>query len=171
MRILLKCPTRSRPAQFINVLNKYVSLANRPDLLGVCVSCDSDDETMRPDDIQYTIKNITYRAAWGEIYYGNSTTKIEAVNADVASVPWQWDILVLVSDDMVPQVKGYDDVIRSHMIANFPDTDGIIWVNDGTQGKNLNTISILGKKMYDSFGYIYEPSYKSLYCDTEFTDL
>jgi hypothetical protein len=39
------------------------------------------------------------------------------------------------------------------------------------QGKALNTISVLGRKMYDSFGYIYHPSYKSLYCDTEFTDL
>jgi hypothetical protein len=29
----------------------------------------------------------------------------------------------------------------------------------------------MGRKMYDSFGYIYHPSYKSLFCDTEFTDL
>jgi hypothetical protein len=57
------------------------------------------------------------------------------------------------------------------MIANFADTDGILWVNDGTQGENLNTISIMGRKMYDSFGYLYNPAYKSLFCDTEFTDL
>jgi len=171
MRILLKCPTRSRPAQFLNVLNKYISLANRPDLLGVCVSCDLDDESMTVSDVQYSIKNIAHRAAWCEIYYGSNRTKIEAVNADMTSISWEWDIVMLVSDDMVPQVPGYDDVIRSHMSARFPDTDGIIWINDGTQGKNLNTFSIIGKKMYDSFGYIYHPSYKSLYCDTEFTDL
>ena len=171
MRILLKCPTRSRPAQFLNVLNKYVSLANRPDLLGVCVSSDFDDTTMTPANIQHQIKNITFKTSWCEIYYGNSQTKIEAVNADISSVPWEWDILLLVSDDMVPLYKGYDDVIRNHMIAKFPDTDGIIWINDGTQGSNLNTISVLGRKMYDSFGYIYHPAYKSLFCDTEFTDL
>ena len=168
MRILLKCPTRSRPAQFVRVLNQYISLANRPDLLGVCVTCDLDDATMTADSVQYQIKNITYKTAWSEIYYGNSKTKIEAVNADIASVPWEWDMVVLVSDDMVPQIKGYDEVLRSHMTA---DKDGILWVNDGTQGKNLNTISIMGRKMYDSFGYIYHPAYKSLFCDTEFTDL
>lgn len=171
MRILLKCPTRSRPQQFLSVLQKYVSLASRPDLLGVCVSCDADDTTMIPAEVQYAIKNATHSTAWTEIFYGSSTNKIEAVNADMASINWEWDIVVLVSDDMVPQVSGYDDILRNHMLANFADTHGILWVNDGTQGRNLNTISIMGRKMYESFGYIYHPTYKSLFCDTEFTDL
>jgi hypothetical protein len=171
MRILLKCPTRSRPTQFLGVLQKYVELANRPDLLGICVSCDTDDATMTPGDIQRAIKNITHTTAWSEIYYGTSKTKIEAVNADMNSVSWPWDIVVVVSDDMRPQIKGYDDVLRSHMMANFPDTNGILWVNDGTQGEKLNTISIMGRTMYTSFGFLYHPDYKSLFCDTEFTDL
>jgi hypothetical protein len=29
----------------------------------------------------------------------------------------------------------------------------------------------MGRKMYESFGYLYHPVYKSLFCDTEFTDL
>jgi hypothetical protein len=171
MRILLKCPTRSRPAQFLRVLNQYVSLANRPDLIGICISCDIDDTTMTDSSVQHSIKNITHKVAWSEIYYGNNTSKIEAVNADMTSINWPWEMVVIVSDDMVPQVKGYDDVLRSHMITNFANTDGILWVNDGTQGDKLNTISIMGRKMYDSFGYLYHPAYKSLFCDTEFTDL
>lgn len=171
MRILLKCPTRSRPNQFIRVLNQYITLANRPDLLGICISCDQDDLTMTETNVQYQIKNITHNVAWSEIYYGNSSNKIEAVNADMSSINWPWEMVIIVSDDMVPQVKGYDDVLRSHMIANFADTDGILWINDGTQGENLNTISIMGRKMYESFGYLYHPVYKSLFCDTEFTDL
>jgi len=71
MRILLKCPTRSRPGQFIRVLNQYVTLANRPDLLGVCVSCDHDDTTMTDESVQKNIKHITQYLAWSEIYYGN----------------------------------------------------------------------------------------------------
>ena len=126
---------------------------------------------MTAPEVQYSIKNITHVTDWSEIYYGNSTTKIQAVNADIDSVSWPWDIVVVVSDDMVPQLKGYDDVIRNHMLANFPDTDGILWTNDGTQGHKLNTITILGRVMYNSFGYLYHPAYKSLFCDTEFTDL
>ena len=171
MKILLKCPTRSRPGRFLSVLRKYISLANHRELLGVCVSCDTDDATMNSADVQYAIKNITYMTDWCEIYYGNSTTKIEAVNADIAAVPWAWDIVLVVSDDMFPQIQGYDDVIRSHMMANFADTNGILWINDGTQTDKLNTITAMGRKMYDSFGYLYHPAYKSFFCDTEFTDL
>jgi hypothetical protein len=109
-------------------------------------------------------------AAWKCIFFGNNKTKIEAANADMKDIAWPWDIVILVSDDMSPQVQGYDEVIRNHMMARFSDTDGIVWVNDGTQGRNLNTLSILGRRMYHRFGYIYHPSYKSLFCDTEFTD-
>ncbi len=57
------------------------------------------------------------------------------------------------------------------MIQYYPDTDGVLWFNDGFQKDRLNTLSILGKKYYDRFGYIYHPSYKSLWCDNEFTEV
>ena len=167
MRILLKCPTRSRPRKIVDTLRKYIHLANRPDLLGVAISCDSDDPTMQQTDELYRVLSS---CAWRRVFYGNNKTKIEACNANMNEVDYPWDIVVLVSDDMIPQIRGYDDVIRSNMMARFPSTDGILWFNDGHQGKNLNTLTIFGRKMYDSFGFLYHPSYKSLFCDTELTD-
>jgi hypothetical protein len=166
MRILLKCPTRSRPKQVIETLRKYIELANKPDLIGICVSCDIDDATMHDPNVEYHITNLPVE--WVRIFYSDNSSKIEAVNADIDKVDWKWDIVILVSDDMIPKVKGYDDIIRSNMT---PDLDRIVWVNDGVQGYFLNTLSIMGRKMYDSIGYIYHPSYKSLFCDNEFTDL
>jgi hypothetical protein len=32
-------------------------------------------------------------------------------------------------------------------------------------------MSIIGRKYYDKFNYIYHPSYKSLWCDNEYTDI
>jgi len=170
MRILLKCPTRSRPKQVVNVLKRYIELANRKDLLGICVSCDNDDSTMNNGAVRSELMNVLEPVAWKAMLFGDNKTKIEAANADMQNIPWEWDIVMLISDDMSPQVQGYDEVIRSYMLSRFSDTDGIVWVNDGTQGRNLNTLSILGRRMYHRFGYIYHPSYKSLFCDTEFTD-
>jgi hypothetical protein len=79
-----------------------------------------------------------------------------------------WDIFLLASDDMIPKVKGYDNIIRNKMKEFYPDTDGILWFNDGHQENRLNTLCILGKKYYDRFGYIYYPEYKSVWCDNEF---
>ena len=71
---------------------------------------------------------------------------------------------------MIPQLKGWDDVIRNHMLARYPTTSGILWFNDGFQGEKLNTLSIYGRAIYNELGYIYHPEYKSLFCDTELTD-
>ena len=55
------------------------------------------------------------------------------------------------------------------MTENFPDTDGCVHFDDGYTHHQLITFSILGRKLYEHFGYIYHPDYKSLYCDNEFT--
>jgi hypothetical protein len=121
---------------------------------------------MHDPNVEYHITKLP--VAWVKIFYSDNTSKIQAVNADMDKVDWNWDIVILVSDDMIPKVKGYDDRIREKMPTS---TDGIVWINDGTQEHVLNTLSILGRTMYNSFGYIYHPSYKSFFCDTEFSDL
>lgn len=171
MRILLKVPTRSRPAQVLKTLEAYMRLANHPEHMGVAISCDQDDTTMNKDIIRSEIKQILRKTEWHRVYYSANQTKIQACNANMNEIDYAWDIVVLVSDDMIPQVKGYDDTIRNYMLASYPETNGILWFNDGCQGSKLNTLTIFGRTMYDSFGYLYHPSYKSLFCDTELTDL
>lgn len=167
MRILLKCPTRGRPEQVIATLKKYVQLARRPDRIGIAISCDVDDPTMTPSAVQQRLLSTVSNFEWTALYFGGSKTKIEACNADMEKIEYPWDVVVLVSDDMVPEVSGYDELIR---YAMSPDRDCILWFNDGHQEYFLNTLAIYGRVMYERLGHIYEPAYKSFYCDTELTD-
>ena len=171
MRILLKCPTRNRPQKVIQTLASYVKLANHPEQLGVAISCDEDDVSMGRNLVQEQLLRTLNPVAWKRIFFSPNKTKIEACNANMNDIEWEWDIVVLVSDDMIPQLQGYDDVIRNHMMSKFPDTNGILWFNDGAQGDKLNTLCVYGRTMYQTFGHIYHPEYKSLFCDTELTDL
>lgn len=109
---------------------------------------------------------------WGNLGYvfGDSTGKIDAINRDMDKAV-DWDVLLLLSDDMHPTVFGYDKIICDEMRRSFPDRDGVLWLNDGHTGRKLNTIVCMGRKYYDRFGYIYHPSYKSLFADNEFTDV
>ena len=167
MRILLKCPTRTRPQKVLATLQTYLRLANHPEQIGVAVSCDTDDSSMkRTDELTGVLRGFE----WHRIFFSPNKSKIEACNANMSEIGYAWDIVVLVSDDMIPQVKGYDDVIRNYMNARFPHKNGILWFNDGHQGKNLNTLCVFGRKMFEEFGFLYHPSYKSLFCDTELTD-
>ena len=171
MRILLKCPTRSRPHKVLATLRKYVQLAQNRDQIGIAVSCDEDDTSMNQQSVRNELETILNNVAWHKVFYSRNTSKIEACNANMNEITYPWDIVVLVSDDMIPQVTCWDGVIRNHMAAYFPNTDGILWFNDGCQGEKLNTLCVYGRKMFDeTLKYMYEPEYKSFYCDTELTD-
>ena len=167
MRILLKCPTRSRPEKVRKTLASYLRFAAHPEQMGVAISCDHDDPTMKDTS---ELQRVLAGFGWNRIFYGHNKTKIEACNANMNDIDYNWDIVVLVSDDMIPQIRGYDDVIRNEFLAAFPDTNGILWPNDGAQGDKLNTLCIFGRAFYMRQGFLYAPEYKSLFCDTELTD-
>jgi hypothetical protein len=170
MRILLNCPTRSRPEKILRTLRTYIQMADTVDQIGVAISCDTDDTSMARPVIHDQLHALLAPLAWHRIVTRPNTTKIQACNAAMDEIEWPWDIVVLVSDDMIPQIQGWDTTIRMFMRSYFPDTNGILWANDGFQGPKLNTLCIFGRAMYASFGYIYHPDYKSLFCDTELTD-
>ena len=168
LKILIKFPTRGRPEKFFDVLNKYIKMANDPSKIAFLISADEDDLTMNNADIKAALDHYSKNIKL-VYFFGNSKTKMQAINADMEKVSG-WDILLLASDDMIPIVKGYDDVIRIDMNEYFRDMDGVLWYSDGGQN-NINTLCILGKKYYNRFNYIYHPDYISLWCDNEFTDV
>lgn len=160
IRLLIKLTSRSRPLRCIETLESIYSNMSDNKNFTVMLSIDSDDNSL--DDSFYAKVDsfpqlIKYR--------GLSKNKIDAINRDVDKFNY-WDVLVNVSDDQVFIVKDYDESIRYHMHQNFPDTDGVLHYPDNNRS-DLMTMSIIGRKHYQRFGYIYHPSYSSLYCDNE----
>lgn len=164
MRLLIKFPTRGRKDKFFSTLDKYYEYCSDIENTFFLISIDSDDSEMNTDEVINKIS--TYKNT--KVVVGYSLSKIDAVNRDLSDLDYDWDIVLLASDDMIPQVKGYDTIIRDNMLFNYPDTDGVLWFNDGFQGNRLNTLCILGKKYYKRFNYIYHPDYKSCWSDNEF---
>lgn len=161
MKLIIKFPTRNRPDKFFNVLDMYYDFLMDKSVEFI-VTCDLDDSTMNNDFIKEKFK--AYPTV--KVFYGNNKSKIEAVNANLDNV--SFDIVLLASDDMIPIRKGFDSIIKNRMIEYYPDSDGVLWFNDGFQGNKLNTLCILGKKYYDRFGYIYNHEYISVWSDNEF---
>lgn len=166
-KLLIKFPSRSRPAKFMEVFNLYRSMASGKHQVKFLLSFDLDDPTMNNPGIRNWVAKQEHGV---KAFWGNSKTKIEAINADLQHAE-DYDVMLLASDDMFPQVAGYDDIIIQDMNKHYPDGDGVLHYNDGKQGERLNTLCIMGKKYFDRFGYIYNPEYKSVFCDNEFTDV
>ncbi len=165
MKFLFKYPTFRRPQWFKKTLQTYYSMLSGRHEYKFLITLNEDDETMINDAMKTFMESFSHL----EYRLGNHQNKIAAINADMKDE--DFDILFLVSDDMVPIVPGFDDVIAQAMEEYFPNLDGALHYNDDCCGKDRTiTLSIMGKKLYDRFGYIYHPDYYSFFCDNEFTD-
>ena len=167
--LIVKFPTRQRPQKFFETLDKYYELLADISNTIFAIICDEDDLSMNNPLVIAKIKK--YKNC--HVVFGDSKTKIEAVNHPIPKDMdyLVWNIILLASDDMIPVVQGYDDIIRKNMVKYFPDMDGVLWFNDGYQGKKLNTLVCMGKKYFDRFEFIYNPVYITWWCDNEFMEI
>lgn len=175
MRILVQFPTYGRAEKFLRVLARYLELSSTENSISFNINCDVSDLSMTSEYVHKRIEYLFNTALLSDrkvdysLFFDENTEKISAINNHIPKVRG-WDIVVCASDDMVPLVDDWDKEITDAMMEHFPDLDGCVHFNDGNTNGELITFSILGKKLYDEFGYIYHPDYKSLYCDNEFTD-
>lgn len=174
MRILVQFPTYGRAEKFLRVLAQYVELASVDNKISFNINCDVSDLSMTSEyvgrRIEYLFRTtiLNNKQLDYSLFFDTNTEKISAINSHIPKDGW--DVVVCASDDMVPKVDNWDVEITDAMMEHFPNLDGCVHFNDGNTNGDLITFSILGKKLYEEFGYIYHPDYKSLYCDNEFTD-
>lgn len=170
MKLLIQFPTYGRPEKFLKVLAKYVGTCSSFNELYFNINCDASDLSMTNTHIHDCIQSIisTKNNIDYALNYDHDTTKISAINDHVDG--HDFDIVICASDDMVPKVYSWDTEIVNAMKTYFPNLDGCVHFNDGNTDGELITFSIIGRKLYDYFGYIYHPDYKGLYCDNEFTE-
>lgn len=129
---------------------------------------DKDDSKMNNSEMIQWLKDFG-RTAQIQYFYGNSKTKIEAVNANLENI--DGDVLLVASDDMIPIQKNYDEIIFQCFKQEFPCFDGAIKFWDGFRNKEdyLMTLTVIGFSLYKKLGHIYNPIYKSVYADDELT--
>lgn len=154
----MKYPSRARPDLFKKRVLEWRDMSSGTnDLIFICTA-DKDDKSMNNDDIkQFCVENDV------NINYHDDNTKISACNKDIPTTGW--DYLLLISDDMECIMRDWDLVVCDGF-KNYGS--GVIWFDDGLN-HSIDTFIVITKEYYDRFGYLYNPEYKSVYCDNEFT--
>jgi hypothetical protein len=112
------------------------------------------------------IKNRLSKYENLKYYFGESKNKIDAINRDLDKLPDGYEILINMSDDQIFTMKGYDLLIKAAFNQLFPNKEGFLHFHDGNQPR-LATMTIINRKHFERFNYIYHPDYKSVYCDNE----
>lgn len=159
-KILFNAASRSRP-------DKFKKLARQ--IIGLCISDNYEilvkTDTNDPVKDQYVFNHPKVNFKWGL-----SENKIHAINRDIPS--GGWDIIVDISDDFVFNKRGFDNIIRTYCgpddCVHFPEP----FANKQARinhSENIIIMACMGKDYFDRFGYIFNPVYKSLFCDNELT--
>lgn len=164
-KILFKYPSRGRPERFFSSLDSLYNNIDDPYNFLVSCTLDTDDLSMNNSEVIERVmayKNISIE--WGE-----STSKINAVNRSMPD--YDWDIVIVHSDDMVYNLYGFDSMVRVDMMTHFPEMDGLLHYPDQDAKEALATMVIMGRNLYNKFGYIYNPDFKSLWCDNLLQDI
>lgn len=164
-KLLFIYPTRGRVERFFKGLDSIVNNVYDTENFFVHVAADEDDETMNNESVQQRLKSYVNVG----IAYGKSHSKIHAINRDLPLYrEADWDILCCHSDDMRWTFYGFDQILRTEFNG---DLDKLLHVPDTDAKHLLATYYIAGRTYFERFGYIYHPSYKSLWCDNENQDI
>jgi hypothetical protein len=157
MKILYKITSRSRPQKLLKVIENIKEFSEYDNYVILC-SLDIDDKSLLP--IRSTLQNFEKVIC----YYGISKSKVDAINRDMDKIT-DWDILFNVSDDQLFLKKGFDKIV----IDKVQEVGGDCFLHypDGNAKHLLSTMSIMDKKYYERFNYIYHPAYVSVWCDNE----
>jgi len=161
LKILFKYTTRSRRSNFLRGIDSIIDNLADKENYHIYTTFDVGDDKMRP--LPEIKGNHTYIA-------GTSKSKIDAINRDMDFInsQYDWQIIINMSDDMVFIQKGFDDIIRKEFTdGSITNLDQYIHFNDGNQKANVSTMHIVGRDYYNRDNYIYNPEYKSLWCDVE----
>lgn len=153
-RIAYIFASRERPEKFFRCLDNIQDMSDDNNYF-VYAKLDLDD----PQIDKYKEKICEYKEL--VVNFGYSDGKIHAINRGLDCLP-ECDIVCCHSDDMVFVEWGFDEEIRKYC-----GEDDYVHFPDGHANEKLCTYSIMGKKYFDRFGYIYHPDYISVYADNE----
>jgi hypothetical protein len=168
MNILINLASKGRPRLLCEVLDRTFDYLSGQHRAWVFLKIDEDDHATREYE-RFRKLCVDRRDSLVQCYLDGPQTKISATNAGI-KMNMPWEVLVNLADDMVPVTRGFDDVIARRMNEAFPHLDGALWFPDGLQSK-ICTMSVLGRKYYDRFGFVYPPQFKSLYADDWHTQM
>jgi hypothetical protein len=161
MTISVIHPSRQRAKRAYSVFRKTIDNAFDKSKINYILSIDNNDPQLQ--------EYVSLFSSQSCVLISHNTTAVEAINsgAKMAVKDGNTDILMVISDDNDSMPAHWDKII-------FDATDGkTFWVLktfDNTQ-KWIITFPIMDLAFYNKFGYIYNPDYKHMFCDTELASI
>ena len=164
LKLLFKFPCRGRGKIFFDSLNSLNTNIRDKENYLISITLDEDDNILNnPDTIAKIEAYPNVKIEWGL-----SDSKIHAINRNFPD--YNFDVVICWSNDQFATFYGFDDIMRDYIMSvsnTRGDFDFLAHFPEPDSREYLNVLYVATKPYYDRFGYIYHPSYKSLWCDNE----
>ena len=159
-RIKIIHPSKGRPEQAYSAMKMFIDCCGNSSVISKYVlSIDLEDERLPEYHKRFKDSDVTLEV-------NRNQSAIQAIN--VAAQQYihlnSDEIVVVASDDFYPE-KGWALKVIERIGGK---KDFVLKTNDGLQNW-LVTLPIMDSIYYFRYGYIYNPIYKHLFCDTELT--
>ena len=166
-KILVNYPSRSRPHKFFKIITDYHTKSSGKHSIHYLIKIDSNDYSMNPDRIAAFCRKVG--VDFTLLVLPDCKGKIDAINRGVNLE--NHDFVVCIADDMNVEETGWDDILVRDFGGDY--SLSLNYNIDPRLGdyKSLLVLPIIGKDLYNRFGYIYHPSYVSEFCDNEQTEV
>jgi hypothetical protein len=153
MKISLLHPSKGRPFQAMKTTLSWIEKASGTHQLEYIISLDDNDTFIDQYLGMFEDTNVN-------VIITPSRSCVGAVNE--AAKASTGDILIVVSDDFECPFD-WDKIVVDHMDMSTPCA---LHVDDGiTNFSRIMTIPIINRKLYEVLGYVYHPSFVSMWAD------
>jgi hypothetical protein len=145
------------------VVNLWNTRAKNPETIEWCLGIDAGNSACLDVAKALAEENLNVKIAV------NNGPKTCVAGWNASAEVSTGKVLIAVADDFVPP-NNWDELLLSLKPVNWIDGEYVVKVEDGYV-HNIFVLSILTRKRYERFGYLFYPKYPSMFNDTEFGEV
>ncbi len=160
--LLIKYATRSRPERMFAIIKALFENADSPDNFTLLLTWDQDDLSTYNKAILTRLKPY-FEPCSIRLVASKPTTKIDAFNRDIDQIA-DWKYILHITDFTEIYSKGFDTTIINHMKKG---RGFLSYLSANSDGNNHHRLNVISRKVYDKFGFLYNPKLKSNFEEEE----
>jgi hypothetical protein len=153
------CYTSARPQAVEPALKRWLERTAHPEQVEVVLSYDRGNAAMAH----------ACAAVKGARVVENTGPANCVAGWNAAAQAATGDVLIMLADDWLP-LNRWDEALVHCAPDGWWMKEHEVWITDG-YNTDLLTLTIITRRRYERFGYVFYPGYKSLFSDTEHTAL
>ena len=157
MKFALLHPSRHRALKCFDTFSKWMMATSGQHQYEYIVSIDADDSQQKEYKNRFS--------EFAQVIMNDNRSLVDAVNraAELAT----GDLLIVVSDDFECPMK-WDNELSDFIAVKELSGEYALHVNDDySYPKKLLTIPIMSRELFKRLGYIYHPTYFSMFADND----